>query len=62
MQCQMIFIFLPSLQLQMPLFVKCSNQNHKQGSYLFHSEFTFPKANHTSNKVISDYWLIVEYI
>lgn len=60
MQCQMI---------PPPHFIKAANAafceirqlGPQTRSYLFYSEFIFPKAS-TSNKVISVYWFTVEYI
>lgn len=50
-----------------PHFIKAANASFceiqqlgpQTRSYLFYSEFIFPKAS-TSNKVISVYWLTVE--
>ncbi len=59
MRCQMIiFSFIKAAKAA---FCEAQQSEPLTRSYLFYSEFTFPKAP-TSNKVISVYWLTVELI
>lgn len=53
------FFFLHFIKAANAAFCEIQQLGPQTRSYLFYSEFIFPKAS-TSNKVISVYWLTVE--